>query len=257
MDKHQALTILNLSNEDTPERLQERYRDRFNDLQVKITNAPPNMRSVFEKNLRELEEAYICLSGLSKDIDSSSLPSKAKVDEKSLRQPEENLTQKEKKPLKKSKSDLSSGTNKWLYFTTFFFFSLAASQFGMWYKANQRLKVSEPLAQSGEIFQTNYVNSPFSVSNEGDEAFYILHLTLFYIGENDMPQTFGYQGDPVLVESGKSYEAPGIVKGTNIVFDGSGIAYSILLADASFSTYKAYEGLIPAKGKIPLNPDFD
>ncbi|MCB0782443.1 MAG: hypothetical protein KDB87_13235 [Flavobacteriales bacterium] len=85
MTRDEALQVLGLGPTDGDDAIRDRYTQLYNDLQLRLTNAPtPNLKKLYQKNLEELNGALRVLLGESAGSGMRELPSSTPMYESGL-----------------------------------------------------------------------------------------------------------------------------------------------------------------------------
>ena len=196
MNKEQAFHILGLPDEATASAISKKFSELYNDYQIRYTNAPtPNLKTLYKKNIEEIQEAYNVLTQVENQGDKSELPLTEPrfsdpIDEPV--RPSANTTT----VIKTDKNGISGKGNvtsivnppeitanssnlKWILIILLLVSVIACGIF-YFQKLNRDAKITELNTKMANPAFARMSNSKFVVRNEGRYDFTITYLMVFY-----------------------------------------------------------------------------
>ncbi|MCF8364988.1 MAG: hypothetical protein K9H16_04360 [Bacteroidales bacterium] len=282
MQKDEALQLLNLKDNATSEEIVAKYNEQYSDYQVRLTNAPtPNLKKLYQKNLQELEEAKsVLISGT--DTDTSELVSKTPVygskpqTTTRNRPPVNSAPEKTRKDTKKE----PEGSRKnilVLALIIVLIVGISGSYFLYTMYDGGQKEIASLKVDKNKLIEENQnlsnlvaeleglkkaynditTNHKIKIANKGTGAITIVSLVAVFKNDEGKWEKYECLGRSLnaggIIKPGSSY-SPEVVRGAEVIWNGSAIFYSLKLESGSkkiqqagFYNDDASEGVINLK----------
>jgi hypothetical protein len=228
--KH-ALSLLGLSEDASADIIKAKYTDQFNNYQMLLTNAPnPRLKTVYQKNLQELEDVKGIL--FESDPDAlSGLPSVTPI----FGQTEEPGPAPAPRPnpnLQKKKNQKEGGIGPvgfagWgvavlAIAAAVYFLNIGQQKDAQIAVIEGKLKSMEASAWLNPYFE----NGIFELESSSNETIFLNGLIVTYSKDGRMEKFYKQFSPSLQLEPGKSLKLKE-VEDINVIWDGSVIAYSL------------------------------
>lgn len=235
MTKQDALHLLNLTEGAGNEEILSRYNEMYSDYQMRLTNAPtPNLRKLYQNNLRELEEARDLLVsgavGMQSDLPSKDPVLAANVSGYMGAQPtdkhEGTIENRKGKVTEKKQEPRKGGSPIWIVLSIILL-AAAALLASLWWdeKNSAAARLIELEAVNEELSKyANISNGKIRVENAGSRSISITALSVVYFDDEHRLVKFeDYVGKDIRPGGSMSFEK---INGDDVVWDGSAVFYS-------------------------------
>lgn len=281
MQKEDALQLLNLKDNATSEEILAKYNEQYSDYQVRLTNAPtPNLKKLYQKNLQELEEAKsVLISGT--DTDTSELVSKTPVygtkpQASTVNRPQ--VSTGSVKTKKDTKKEQTSGHKNLLVLALIIVLIAGISGSYLLYtmyngsqkeiailkvEKNKLIEENQSLSNSvaeleglKKAYDDINTNHKIKIANKGTGTITIVSLVAVFNkdGKWEKYECLGRSLNAGgMINPGSSY-SPEVVRGADVIWNGSAIFYSLKLESGSkkiqqagFYNDDASEGILNLK----------
>ena len=249
MNKQEAIQILAVQEDASPNEIKAKYSELYNEYQIRLTNAPtPNLKKLYQKNLQELNDALTFLlegktSGVINDLPSSTPVYESESNEKISA----GFAQSDPKIKTKSTTTQKEGKSQTGVYI-FAIISVVAIAFVILLiiflnQKNAELDSLKNKSVSSSLCEKVLTNGKMKIKNVGKKSILLVAYTICYVDNNNEIKKVQKASD-IIIKSGESLDD--IFKEVNggaILWDGSVVSYAFTLNLSNSNDPILYAGM--------------